>query len=503
MYKKILLLIMMLIFALTCSCSYSEELYSDGDVIVIMKSSSSEGASKLSLSAAGVDTMKAASFAESFGARVKHTYPALSEASKNIFTVFHSDTKKPKEFAKELLNNPDVIAASPNYEVYASVVPNDTYADEEHSWGIYYINAPEAWEVSTGSNSVYVAVIDSGIDYTNFDLTANVATNYGKNFLDTNALAKDDHSSGHGTHVAGIIGAVGNNSQGIAGVCWDVKLIPLKVLNKSGSGSEENVIKALDYIASLIENGLNIKAVNMSFETTVAMAPTHENLVRDPLWRAFKAVDELNETVLVVAAGNYGKTVGAADSKGEYVYPSSFTGLNNLISVSALDTDGNIASFSSRQASNKGATMSAPGVKILSTVLQVEGATTPILAENTGTSMAAPYVSGAAALLASIYPDRTAYQIKRALLRNRSGNNDTKLDIKAAIDFQEQYLDDENILPSEASSNSYDDWTNYEADTSRLTGNKSGSGGGGGCNGMMMNIFALIIFVPLVKKSMS
>ena len=497
MYKKILLL---LIFVLISSCSYSEEIYSDGDVIVIMKSSSSEGASKLSLSAAGVDTLRVSSFAENFGARVKHTYPSLSAASKNIFTVFHSDTKKPKDFARELLNNPDVIAASPNYEVYASVVPNDPHSTEDESWGIYYINAPEAWEVSKGSNEIYVAVIDSGIDYTNTDLSDNLSMYYARNFIDTNASAKDDHSSGHGTHVAGIIGAVGNNSKGISGVCWNVKLIPLKVLNKSGRGSEENVIKALDYVVSLIEDGIKVKAVNMSFETSVVMAPIHENLVTDPLWRAFKAVDELNEAVLVVAAGNYGKTVGVADSKGEYVYPASFRGLNNMISVSALDTDGELAVFSSSQASNKEATMSAPGYKILSTVLQDSNTTTPTLAENSGTSMAAPYVSGAAALLASIYSDRTAYQLKNALLRNSADHNDTKLDIKAAIDFQEQHLNDEEVLPSEAGSNSYDDWTKYEA-VQRET--KSNSGSGGGCNGMMMNIFALIIFVPLAKKSLS
>ena len=100
--------------------------------------------------------------------------------------------------------------------------------------------------------------------------------------------ALDDY--GHGTHVAGTIGATGNNGIGIAGVNWNVRMIPVKALNSSGSGSIGTVISAVNYVTDLIEQGINIRAVNLSLETYIDVEPNHDNLVGFPLWRAFKAL---------------------------------------------------------------------------------------------------------------------------------------------------------------------------------------------------------------------
>ena len=126
------------------------------------------------------------------------------------------------------------------------------------------INAPEAWDIATGSSDVYVAIIDAGIDDTNPDLTDNVATEYGTNTLNAGASARDDY--GHGTHVAGIIGAKGNNGIGIAGINWNVKMISIKALNSSGDGSFQSVISAINYVVGLLNRGVNVRAVNMSME---------------------------------------------------------------------------------------------------------------------------------------------------------------------------------------------------------------------------------------------
>ena len=511
-YRKVMLCVLVMLLAIP---AYAID-YVPGDVLVVLKPSDSRaGVSASSLDGMGAEALRTASFAAASGAWVKKTYPAISESSNSIYALIHSEAKTPQELTAELLANPEVLAASPNYTVHAAIVPNDSYTG--NCWGMAYINAYSAWEISTGSPEVYVAILDSGIDDTNPDLAANIATEYGTNTISSSGSARDDY--GHGTHVAGTIGAIGNNSLGVTGVNSNVGLISVKTLDSSGSGTFDNVIDALNYVAGLIRDGVNIKAVNLSLETYIPFEPTHDNLVSFPLWRAFKDLDSLNKAVIVCAAGNYNAVVGQPTTStkyssgtliyrpGYYVYPASFLGLNNMISVSAIDTDGSLANFT-----NTGADISAPGVDILSTWLQ---SASRYIAEDgvslraaQGTSMAAPHVSGAAALLASVNPNATAYQLKRAIIDSSSSGI---LDLVAALNYQETYA-----IPEESTEwKDYDDYSEYSSSTQtnyksqndyewgQGLGNLLGNIGSSGCNGGGMNIFALILVCPLVKKFMS
>ena len=490
--------------------------YVPGDVIVVLKPYDSEnGVSASSLNFMGAEALRTASFAASSGAWVKETYPALSESGNSVYALIHSETKSTEELTAELLNNPEVLAASPNYTVHAAIVPNDTRIGD--CWGMAYINAYSAWDISTGSDTVYVAVLDSGIDDTNPDLTANVATEYGTNTISSSGSARDDY--GHGTHVAGTIGAIGNNELGISGVNWNAKLISIKTLDSTGSGSFANVIAAMNYVADLIQQGVNIKAVNLSLETYIPLEPTHDNLVKQPLWRAFKALDSLNEAVIVCAAGNYNAVVGQATTttkysngrlvygKGYYVYPASFQGLDNMISVSASTSSGTLSDFT-----NTRADISAPGVDILSTWIQAassyvtdEGVS---LRSAQGTTMAAPHVSGAVALLASIMPEMTAYQLKRTILDSTSTGI---LDLRAAINYQ---ASNTNIQEEGTEGQDYDNYSEYSPSAQTNYSNQNdyewqnlnafvNNVSSGNCNGEGLNIFALILLCPLVKKFMS
>ncbi|MBQ7665327.1 MAG: S8 family serine peptidase [Synergistaceae bacterium] len=503
------------------SCSFAHE-YSAGDVIVVLRNSDSDErvtASSFS-SSEGIGSVKASEFAVKRGASLKKTYPALSEMSNNVFALIHSDDIDPEEFTKELMKNPNVLAASPNYIVKAAVVPNDTHMSE--LWGMNAINMPSAWEKETGSSSVYVAILDSGIDWTNPDVSANVASNLGftANGITSNYAGFDDY--GHGTHVAGTIGAISNNSAGIAGMNWNVKMIPVKVLNSRGSGSTATVIEGMNYVASLMSKGYNIRAVNLSLVTYINMAPVRNTLISYPMWRAFKTVDEYNKAVIVVAAGNDKVAVGEPTTKttssytaGSYAYPASFTGLDNMISVSAVNTSGNLASYS-----NTNADISAPGGDantdkslILSTWIQDskfvndEGIS---LRSEQGTSMAAPHIAGAAALLAAHDPDMTAYQIKQCILDSAGSGGEGILDVDAALEYQESYA---SSLESNTSENdSYSSWKDNSSNNNSSSnsnnnnndyGNNYSSSSSGGCNGFMPGILAVIFLYPIAKKFMN
>ena len=172
-------------------------------------------------------------------AEVAETYETLSELEGKIFVLVRSPAKTTEELITELKQRPDVITASPNYYTRrqsvsetAEVFPNDPSADL--CWGIKAIRAPEVWEYTTGSREIYACVLDSGI-YKHPDLEANLAGSLGLNTqtvsgdYDLTFGSWDADFQGHGTHVAGTIGAVGNNGIGVSDVNWNVSIIPVRV----------------------------------------------------------------------------------------------------------------------------------------------------------------------------------------------------------------------------------------------------------------------------------
>jgi len=291
-----------------------------------------------------------------------------------------------------LSRNPNVKYAEPDFLVSAEAIPNDPYYSTQ--WGLIQSGAELAWD--TGAQNApgfVVAIIDSGIEMTHPDLQGNIWTNPGeipgdKIDNDKNGYVDDVHGwdfaygdndptdgNGHGTHVAGIVGAAGNNVTGTAGVMWSVKLMPLKSLNDSGSGSTSNAIKALQYA---IKKGVLVS--NNSWG-----GGSFSQALRD----AINASRKIGH-VFVAAAGNTGANNDTAP-----LYPASYT-LDNIISVAAMDPNDAKASFSNF--GPKSVDLGAPGVSILSTYRN-DG-----YANLSGTSMASPHVAGAAAMLYNMRP---------------------------------------------------------------------------------------------------
>jgi subtilisin family serine protease len=304
--------------------------------------------------------------------------------------------------------SPGVAFAEPDYWVYPSAVPNDARFGD--LWGLAQasdadIDAPEAWDVSEGDDEVVVAVVDTGFDYDHPDLRANAWHNPGEvwNGIDDdgNGYVDDLHGincisgSGdprdggrHGTHVAGTIGAVGDNGLGVVGVSPRVRIMGLKFLGPFG-GYTSDAIECLRYAARMkTDQGVNIRVTNNSWG-----GGGYSNALR-------QVIQELDDAdiLFVAAAGN-----SAVDADVTPEYPAAYE-LPNVISVAASDADDRLASFSNWGAS--AVDLAAPGVDILSTV-PGNG-----YAELSGTSMAAPHVAGVAALIAAHRPGADARGIK-------------------------------------------------------------------------------------------
>jgi len=272
------------------------------------------------------------------------------------------------------------------------------------------VDAPEAWNITTGSSGLVVAVIDTGIAMDHPDLTDAIWRNPGEvadNGVDDDGNGYVDDVTGwnfiadsndptddqfHGTHCAGIIAAQLNNGRGIAGVAPGVKLLPLKILDSQGAGDGADLIKAIDYLIKLRKRGLNVRIMSASLGGGDD-SPAISAIIR----RAGDA-----GILLVAAAGN-----SASDNDAAPVYPASYD-LSNVISVAALDSRGKLASFSNYGA--RSVHVAAPGVNIWSSI--VFGFYLPF----NGTSMAAPFVSGVAALVASQHPAYTPRQIRSRIM---------------------------------------------------------------------------------------
>lgn len=302
---------------------------------------------------------------------------------------------------RELEKRDDVIAAEPNYTAYTNVVPSDTYVDEQ--WAIDKIDLPSAWEITTGSKSVSVGVVDTGIKASHSDLTANIDASLSKSFIDDSPLTDEQ---GHGTHVAGIIGAVGNNNMGISGACWNVNLVSLKIHTKDANGKdvEGGATKLAEALIYAEEN--NIEIVNSS------------NSFKDNPVCLKEAIDNYSG-ILITAAGNDCKNIDDPSTGYKRIYPAIYDN-DNIIVVTASNSNDEFmhgVAWEPGRTSNyglKSVDLLAPGKDIYSTY---NGDTSDKYYINlSGTSMATPYVAGVAALIKSKYPGISVSGIKKALL---------------------------------------------------------------------------------------
>lgn len=327
-----------------------------------------------------------------------------------------------------------VVVAEPNYIYTYGAAANDPYFTSGNLWGMYSASstagpvnqygcqADLAWAAGhTGSSSVIVGVVDEGVMNTHEDLQANCWVNpydpvdgidndgngykddkWGWDFVNNNNTTFDGVSDDHATHVAGTIGAVGNNSKGVAGVCWNVKIISCKFLGTYG-GTTANAIKAIDYVTDMkTRHSMNIVATNNSWG-----GGGYSTLL-------YNAIDRANTAniLFVAAAGN-----SSANNDAVANYPSNYPN-DNVIAVAAIKSTGASSSFS-----NYGATMvdiGAPGETIYSTLPAKSTGNRVVSSYGSysGTSMATPHVTGAAALYAATHPGSSAAVIKTAILSN-------------------------------------------------------------------------------------
>jgi len=338
---------------------------------------------------------------------------------------------------------PDVAFAEPNYRVTASAVSNDPYYLNGSLWGMYGDDSPsavgptgttntygvaaeKAWNAGyIGNSGVYVGIIDTGVQITHPDLVENIWVNpydpmdgvdndgngyvddtNGWDFANNDRTVYDDTSDDHGTHVAGTIGGKGGNALGVAGVNWNVTMIPTKFLGPYG-GTTADAVRAIDYLTDLkTRHGINLVASNNSWG-----GGGYSSALHGAINRSAKA-----NILFVAAAGN-------SSSNNDYTmnYPSSYSTLQNsssepaasyegVIAVASLDSNGSMSYFSSFGPTT--VDIAAPGGGVWSSVPN------NTYANYSGTSMATPHVTGAVALFKSVYTTATAQQVRTSILQN-------------------------------------------------------------------------------------
>ncbi|MCX5641755.1 MAG: S8 family serine peptidase [Candidatus Omnitrophica bacterium] len=342
--------------------------YKEGEVLVKFKKSF------------GLTAAKTAYYG--IGTAVVTDFPFISGQKGQPYLHLRSDRLTTQELLAQIKNDPRVESVSPNYIIRVAQFPYDERFGE--LWGLHNtgqkvngvfgtvgadIDAPPAWDVSTGDPAVVVAVIDTGVDFSHEDLSANMWTNpgeisgnaldddfngykddvYGINAITGTGNPSDDH--GHGTHVSGTIAGVGGNGKGVTGVNWQARIMGVKSFNSSGSGTTADSITAIEYVTDMkINHGVNVVAINASWG-----GGGFSQLQADAIEAAGDA-----GIIFVAAAGNSG-----FDSDATPFYPASYN-LTNIVSVAATDQNDNLAGFSNYGLVN--VDLAAPGVNILSTL---------------------------------------------------------------------------------------------------------------------------------------
>jgi subtilisin family serine protease len=394
MFKKIFILLMISAFIFPYfsieikASEVSENNYSSGEVLVKLKNSS-----KI------------------------HKFKFENEKLESILNYYNSLS--------------EVEYAEYNYLYKSSLIPSDVYFSNQNY--LQEINATNAWNTTTGSKDIVIAIIDSGVDIDHPDLKNNIYINTREipnNGLDDDENGFTDDVSGwdfitnsndpqpkiepdysttavsHGTVVAGIAAAEGGNKIGIAGVSWKTKILPLRVLNSKGIGNTLTVAQAIDYAR---EMGVDI--INLSFVGS-GKSITLENSIR----QAHQA-----GILVVAAAGNEVAKGINLDEKPEYpVCHDGPNGENWVLGVASIDSQNRLASFSNY--GKKCIDLSTPGVNIYSTVFQdsrYDDFKDKLYESGwTGTSVSSPQVAGAAALIMAIKPDFSLSQIKNLIINN-------------------------------------------------------------------------------------
>jgi hypothetical protein len=374
--------------------SYSKNNYAKNEVIIVFK-----------------DNIKIPNsfynFIKKFSYQKYNLSNAMHIKSSNI------STKNLIKLFKDSKFSSFISAVTPNYK-YLPIATSDTYYNK--LWAIentgQKINNKKgtkdadmdinlAWEKEKGSHDVIVAVLDTGVDYTHNDLADNMYNGLEKHGYD---FAGDDNGNNdddpmpdqpydkkghyHGTHVAGTIGAVGDNAEGVSGVNQNVQIMAVKVFRPKGYAYTSDILEGLDFVAKRIDQGDNIVAINASYGGGGGSQDDATN----------KAIKKLGKkgVVFCAAAGNDGKDIDKHPT-----YPASYDA-PNIITIAATDQNDKLASFSNY--GKKSVDVAAPGTNILSTYPENK------YAYLQGTSMATPHVTGEVALISAYNPDLNVTQ---------------------------------------------------------------------------------------------